>query len=41
MVWVCRRFTEKQLKSNDFHNMMSDFVAITQKARAAIFSDGQ
>jgi len=41
MVWVCRRFTEEQLKSNDFHNMMSDFVAITQKTRAAIFSDGQ
>jgi hypothetical protein len=40
MVWVCRRFTEEQLKSNDFHNMMSDFVTIAQKTHTAIFSDG-
>lgn len=38
MVWVCRRFTKAQLACEDFHNMMSYFVGISQDVRAAVFS---
>jgi hypothetical protein len=40
MVWVCRRFTQAQLDGEDFHDSMKQFVDLSTKVRAAVFSGG-
>lgn len=40
MVWVCRRFTKEQLKGVDFSHRMTEFIALSEKIRAAVFSGG-
>lgn len=39
-IWVIRRFTQAQLDSEDFHNTMKQFVALSEKVRDTVLSGG-